>query len=128
MTLLRAASARAPPSAAVRKMRSPATTGEEWPGGRLVFHTYPWCGLKVIGSLDAAGATPDPFGPRNCIHCAVALLAKKSVIPIHRIFAPYLFASSWSSCTWIVLHSIGRTAARNADNSLTDSNIFVTIN
>src|SRR5205823_241967 len=52
-------------STAVRKILSPAMAGEEWPGGRAVFHTTFRSGPNSVGSL-VSPETPEAFGPRNC--------------------------------------------------------------
>src|SRR5579863_5301875 len=56
-----------PPSTAVTKMRSPVSTGEECPGGRLVFQTTFLLGPNSTGRFFSL-ETPELLGPRNWVH------------------------------------------------------------
>src|SRR6476646_6340217 len=46
-------------------MRSPTTTGEEWPGGTFTFQRTLVSGPISAGSLAAPSARPVQLGPRN---------------------------------------------------------------
>src|SRR5256885_295246 len=50
---------------AVKKTRSPATTGEEYPEGTATFQTKLLAGPNPIGGLPVS-ETARPPGPRNC--------------------------------------------------------------
>src|SRR6185295_15574724 len=54
------------------KMRLGASTGEECPGGSVVFHTTFFEGPNSVGSPEVA-ETPEPFGPRNCVQSSAAV-------------------------------------------------------
>ena len=54
------------PSNAVRKIRSPQKTGDEWPAGTVVFHSMFFPGPNSIGGALAVAAIPVALGPRNC--------------------------------------------------------------
>src|SRR5690348_11843761 len=78
-TFSRPASARAPPSAPVRKIRSPPITGDECPNGTGVFQTTFLPGPNCTGRR-VASPTPLPLGPRNCDQSAAKLVVAAIVI------------------------------------------------
>src|SRR5262245_46832322 len=47
-------------------MRSPATTGEEWPGGNGTFHRTFFVGPISSGTGRSTSGVANPPGPRNC--------------------------------------------------------------
>src|SRR6516225_6057653 len=47
-------------------MRSPTTTGDEWPGGRVIFHTTLVFGPILSGRRCFSAQMPEQLGPRNC--------------------------------------------------------------
>ena len=55
---------RRPPRAAVRKMRSRVSDGEEWPKGSPVFQMTFFVGPNSVGRRRLS-ETPDPLGPRK---------------------------------------------------------------
>jgi len=55
-------------SNAERKMRSPHTTGDEWPDGIAAVQTMCLPGPNSIGGFSDGAAIPVPDGPRNWGH------------------------------------------------------------
>src|SRR5258707_9516496 len=53
-------------SKAVRNIRSPQITGDEWPAGSACFQRTRLDGPNSIGNGESDAAIPLEFGPRNC--------------------------------------------------------------
>ena len=53
------------------KMRLRVSTGDECPGGSVVFHTTFLSGPNSVGNPEVV-ETPVPLGPRNCAQSSAA--------------------------------------------------------
>ena len=63
------------------KTRWPTVMGLDAPGpGNAVFHARFCVFDQSVGTEAESLETPDPFGPRNCIHDSAALPAEHSII------------------------------------------------
>ena len=98
-----------PVSNAVRKTRSPHTTGEECPCGTGSFQSMCFDGPNSNGGAASGAATPVALGPRNCGHAAswaTARLLRATATATTR-------ALSLTDCTLLRKKQVSRKSRRS---------------